>query len=209
MSTLLWVIAVLDLIGGILLAVEMESFVWVVAGIVTFAIIGGFATVISTLNDILSKMPRLKHLESAQIEMNEKLQLVNNKLTALDGSVNRMYDDVRRIAGSVTQNRSDAPTAASISVGDSTTEAQTDESVDEQPVTLDEVSGTNKAPIGASIREQVIKDLSYAAGLASPNRVRSIVKNLYSNTKYEPLKEIISLPDDEIKSAINNLLASL
>ena len=209
MSTLLWVIAVLDLIGGILLAVEMESFVWVIAGIVTFAMIGGFATVISTLNDILSKMTSLKHLESAQIEMNEKLQLVNNKLTALDGSVNRMYDDVRRIAGSGTQNRSDALATASIGVDDSTTEAQTDESVDEQPVIHEEVSGTNKAPIEASIREQVIEDLSYAVGLVSPNRVRSIIKNLYSNTKYEPLTEIISLPDDEMKSAINKLLATL
>ena len=70
MSTLLWVIAGLDLLGGIVLAVEMESFVWIMAGIVMFAMIGGFATVISLLSDIHGKIPSLKHLESSQIEMN-------------------------------------------------------------------------------------------------------------------------------------------
>ena len=52
MEILLWILAVLSLLGGLFLAIEEDYFVWLIAGLVSFAMLGGFASVISSLKGI-------------------------------------------------------------------------------------------------------------------------------------------------------------
>ena len=68
MSTLLWILAVLDLIGGIVIGVELDSLVLGISiGIVGFAILGGFATVVSLLETVSSNTTSILNKISAEI----------------------------------------------------------------------------------------------------------------------------------------------
>lgn len=64
-------------------------------------------------------------------------------------------------------------------------------------------------PLDNGMRDQVVSELKYAVNLSSSSRVRSIIKNLYENTKYEPLPMLLSLSDDELKPAVKDLLSKL
>ena len=61
MSTLLWVLAVMDLIGGFIIGIEIDSFiVGITVGVVGFAILGGFASVVELLKEISSNTSEIK-----------------------------------------------------------------------------------------------------------------------------------------------------
>ncbi len=78
MDVLLWILAVVSLIGGIYLGIDEEEFIWFASGLVSFAVLGGFASVISNLKDISSKLTDVKG-ELTQLRSNEnKTQIQNN-----------------------------------------------------------------------------------------------------------------------------------
>lgn len=209
MSTLLWVIAGLDLLGGIVLAVEMESFVWIMAGIVMFAMIGGFATVISLLSDIHGKIPSLKHLESSQIEMNEKLKQVNEKLKELTGSVEQLKYEIRKSDSKTVPSSSTKPAVVNTVFEANSGAEKKGESLSNPTTTKGPEENIGDIPLDNGIRDQVVSELNYAVNLSSSSRVRSIIKNLYENTKYEPISMLLSLSDDELKPAVKDLLSKL
>ncbi len=59
MGTLLWILAILSLIGGFFAAIGEEEFVWLAGGLVSFALLGGFATVIARLTEIRDTLDRI------------------------------------------------------------------------------------------------------------------------------------------------------
>ncbi len=68
-STLLWILAVLDLIGGLVIGNQIHSMVvGITVGVIGFAILGGFATVIDLLKSIDSKISRLNYGSSGSSE---------------------------------------------------------------------------------------------------------------------------------------------
>ena len=60
MDIVLWIIAGLSLIGGTFMALEEERVIWFVSGIISFALFGGFASVIGFLKEQLSRLSELK-----------------------------------------------------------------------------------------------------------------------------------------------------
>ena len=60
MNVLLWILGILGLLGGVFLGIDEEELLWIVSGVITFAIFGGFATVIGLLKEISSNTANLK-----------------------------------------------------------------------------------------------------------------------------------------------------
>ena len=59
MDILLWILAALGLVGGVILAFD-EGVVWLAAGLVSFAVLGGFASVLRLLNEMSSKLSDIR-----------------------------------------------------------------------------------------------------------------------------------------------------
>ena len=52
MAVMLGILAAISLVGGFLLALTDENIVWAVSGIVSFAVLGGFASILTFLKEI-------------------------------------------------------------------------------------------------------------------------------------------------------------
>lgn len=52
MAVLIGILAALSLVGGVLLALGEQNVVWLVSGIVSFAILGGFSSMLGLLKEI-------------------------------------------------------------------------------------------------------------------------------------------------------------
>ena len=215
MSTLLWTIAVLDLIGGIVIAVEMENFIGVVVGIVTFALVGGFASVVGLLSEIRDKLPSLKNLESSQKELDEKLNTISGKIAEMNWSLDQIKRSIDKIEKSpvsvsnVTPDTNTVSKAAVIEVPKERTEEKQQVQETASDETYEKEPTQEKVEVPEADYELIKNDLQYAAGLSSVNRARSIVKNLYRNTHYAPLEAVLAKPDDQLKGAIKALLEQI
>lgn len=60
-----------------------------------------------------------------------------------------------------------------------------------------------------SLIENELKNISYLAKLGSSSTARVLLEALYDKTKYEPLKQIILMPDDQMLSETEKLLEKL
>lgn len=93
MSTLLWVLAALDLIGGIIIGSEIDNMiVGITIGVVGFAILGGFATVISLLQEISSNTSDLKNTSTRITELEKHFKL-ESEAPSTDYGTNSIYRD--------------------------------------------------------------------------------------------------------------------
>ena len=75
MDVVLWIIAGLSLIGGTFMALDEKRVVWFVSGIISFALFGGFASVVGLLKEQLSKLSEVKD-ELAQLRQERTLEAV-------------------------------------------------------------------------------------------------------------------------------------
>ena len=85
MDVLLWILATASLIGGIYLGVEEEEILWFASGLVSFAVLGGFASVIGNLKEISSKLTDVKG-ELTQLRAEESRRQTQNSPEAADGA---------------------------------------------------------------------------------------------------------------------------
>ncbi len=84
MATVLVVIAILDIIGGLFWAIEEEAFIFLIYGLLCAAVFGSFASIVQNLSDIKDLAQAEKKLQADQlvelIRLNEKL----DKIVAVD-----------------------------------------------------------------------------------------------------------------------------
>ena len=74
MESLLWILAVLSLIGGILLGIAEEEITWAASGLVSFALLGGFAVVITILKEMSNQLYNVKDVLAKIAEEQNTIQ---------------------------------------------------------------------------------------------------------------------------------------
>ena len=74
MELLLWILATLSLIGGVILGIDEEEIVWVASGLVSFALLGGFAVVITILKEMSNQLYSVKDVLAKIAEEQSHIQ---------------------------------------------------------------------------------------------------------------------------------------